>query len=317
MEVCLVTSVPTSRIAAQLQFEDRPQCPLCGSNDRQPVWDGRFSDPAVRAMLDRFHYSADLAAQLGDESFALVRCRQCGLLHHARHLDHAGLVRLYRDWTDQNQVRQFEAEHGRAQPGVAGRQKIKLALRLHHLARQRFPSEAELRVLDFGCGNGEHLLAARLIGFQPVGLDLSDSRAAAARIGGMPVYPGLDAFDAAGEAPLHAVILSQVLEHLTDPLGLLRAIAARMAPGAVIYIGVPDCSGVTVPKSFHDFHNVQPLEHLNGFTPETLDRMAAAAGFTPVRRPAAFLGTRLTQALRSAVGLIWQPRTTDRFYQLG
>ena len=311
-----MTSVPRSPVAAQLHFEDRPQCPLCGSEDRQPVWNARFSDPAVRAMLDRFHYSADLGVQLGDQSFALVRCRQCGLLHHARHLDQAGLVQLYRDWTDQDQVRAFEADHGRAPPGVAGRQKIKLALRLHHLARQRFPQD-NLRVLDFGCGNGEHLLAARLIGFQPVGIDLSDSRAAAARVGGMPVHASLDAFDAAGEVPVHAVILSQVLEHLADPLGLLKAVTARMVKGGVIYIGVPDCTGVTVPKTFHDFHNVQPLEHLNGFTPETLDRMAAAAGLSPLRRPAAFLGTSVLQALRSAAGLVWQPRTTDRFYAFG
>jgi SAM-dependent methyltransferase len=312
-----MTSVPKVPLSARLQFEARPTCPLCGGKDRQPVWEGRFDDPTVRQMLDRFHYSADLHAELGDERFALVRCSHCDLLHHARHLDPAGLVRLYRDWTDQDQVHKFEAEHGRSQPGVAGRQKIKLALRLHHLARQRFPSEAELRVLDFGCGNGEHLLAARLIGFAAVGIDLSDSRAAAARIGGMPVYPGLDAFDAAGEAPLHAVILSQVLEHLTDPLGLLRAITARMAPGGVMYIGVPDCTGVTVPKTFHDFHNVQPLEHLNCFTPATLDRMAATAGLNPLRRPATFLGTSVLQALRSAAGLVWQPRTTDRFYAFG
>lgn len=311
-----MTSLPKSPVAAQLRFEDRPQCPLCGSGDRQPVWEGRFNDPAVRAMLDRFHYSAELEHELDGAAFSLVRCRQCGLLHHARHLDEAGLVRLYRDWTDQDQVRKFEAEHGRSQPGVAGRQKIKLALRLHHLARQRFP-DAKLRLLDFGCGNGEHLLAARLIGFDPVGVDLSDSRAAAARIGGMPVYPGLDAFDAAGETPLHAVILSQVLEHLTDPLGLLKAITARLVRGGVIYIGVPDCTGVTVPQTFHDFHNVQPLEHLNGFTPRTLDRMAAAAGLHPLRRPATFLGTSVLQAARSAAGLVWQPRTTDRFYGFG
>lgn len=312
-----MTTEPAYAVAARLQFEDRLHCPLCGSANRRPVWQGRFCDPAVRAMLDRFHYSADLAAELGDAGFELVRCGQCGLLYHARHLDQAGLVRLYRDWTDQGQVSRFEAEHGRADPDVVGRQKIKLALRLHHLARLRFPSRAGLRVLDFGCGNGEHLLAARLIGFATVGIDLSDSRVAAARIGGMPVYSGLDAFDAAGEAPVEGVILSQVLEHLTDPFGLLRALTARMAPGGLMYIGVPDCTGVTVPTSFHDFHAVQPLEHLNGFTPATLDRMAAAAGLRPLRRPAAFLGTTLRQALRSAAGLIWQPRTTDRFYTLG
>ena len=317
MEVCLVTSLPVSPMATELGFEDRPHCPLCGSTDRQPVWEARFNDPLVRAMLDRFHYSADLEAALGNEHFALMRCRQCNLLHHARHLDAAGLVRLYRDWTDQYQVRRFETEHGRLHPGEAGRQKIKLALRLSHLAGRRSPAAADLRLLDFGCGNGEHLLAARLIGFRPVGIDFSDTRAAAARIGGVSVHRDLDAFDAAGEAAVHAVILSQVLEHLTDPLGLLKAITARMVPGGVMYIGVPDCTGVTVPQSFHAFHNVQPLEHLNGFTPATLDRMAEAAGLRPLRRPATFLGTSVLQALRSAAGLFWQPRTTDRFYGFG
>ncbi len=107
------------------------------------------------------------------------------------------------------------------------------------------------------------------------------------------------------------------MEHRTDPLGLLRAVTAHLAPGGILYIGVPICPGVTVPKDFHQFHCAQPLEHLNGFTPVTLDKMAAAAGFALVRRPAVFLGTTLKQALRAAAGLICQPRTTDRFYRLG
>ncbi|MBA3910007.1 MAG: hypothetical protein C0524_08970 [Rhodobacter sp.] len=60
---------------------------------------------------------------------------------------------------------------------------------------------------------------------------------------------------------------------------------------------------------------MQPLEHLNAFTPETLDLMAGRAGFVRCRRPPTFLGTSLVQAARTVAGLLWQPRTTDAFYR--
>ncbi|MBA3910006.1 MAG: hypothetical protein C0524_08965 [Rhodobacter sp.] len=223
---------------------------MCATSIGAPIWEGKFSDKSVREFIARFHYSSDAAAALGDERFALVRCPSCGMVYHARHADDAGLERIYRDWTDQEQVRRFEAEHRSPVAGEEGRQRIRTVLRLQHLARRQFAGGDALRLLDFGCGNGELMMAAQLLGFQPTGIDLSESRATAAHGAGRPIYPDLEAFDHSGQGAMHAVVLAQVLEHLVEPLGLLQALHERMLPGGGAASGRARLQGYNRPLGF-------------------------------------------------------------------
>jgi 2-polyprenyl-3-methyl-5-hydroxy-6-metoxy-1,4-benzoquinol methylase len=189
-------------------------------------------------------------------------------------------------------------------------------LRLRHLVRDRVAQAAPIRLMDFGCGDGEMLAAARVLGMEAIGIDISATRAHAARGAGALVLPDLATFDAKGGGKVHAVVLSQVLEHVSDPVGLLRAIAPRMVPGGVLFVAVPNCSGLTVPRDFDGFHRLQPLEHINAFTPRTLRETVARAGFHPLRRPMASLDTRPLGVLRALANLVYQPATTDQFFQL-
>jgi 2-polyprenyl-3-methyl-5-hydroxy-6-metoxy-1,4-benzoquinol methylase len=170
--------------------------------------------------------------------------------------------------------------------------------------------------MDFGCGDGEMLAAAKVLGMDPIGIDISATRAHAARGAGALVLPDLATFDAKGGGKVHAVVLSQVLEHVSDPVGLLREIAQRLVPGGVLFVAVPNCSGMTEPHDFGSFHHLQPLEHLNAFTPRTLRETVARAGFQPLRRPMASLDTRPLGVLRALANLVYQPATTDQFFRL-
>lgn len=100
------------------------------------------------------------------------------------------------------------------------------------------------------------------------------------------------------------------------PLEVLRGLAGQLKPGGVLFMSVPDCSGITTPQNFTEFHKVQPVEHVNAFTPASLQEIAGRAGFIPVRRPPTFVTTHLTAAARAAGALIWQPATTERFFRL-
>ena len=302
----------------RLDFVTRATCPSCGSAGAKSLWSGRFSDPAVASHLAQFHYSADLSAELGDQPFDLVCCSACGLSYHRLILSEEGLATLYGRWIDPAQVTQFEATHTakRADPFAQGVQRLKTLLRLRHLVRDRVAQAAPIRLMDFGCGDGEMLAAAKVLGMEAIGIDISATRALAARVAGALVLPDLATFDAKGGGKVHAVVLSQVLEHVSDPVGLLRAIAPRMVPGGVLFVAVPNCSGLTVPRDFDGFHRLQPLEHINAFTPRTLRETVARAGFHPLRRPMASLDTRPLGVLRALANLVYQPATTDQFFRL-
>jgi 2-polyprenyl-3-methyl-5-hydroxy-6-metoxy-1,4-benzoquinol methylase len=300
----------------RIGFVERPNCPCCGAMAAQSLWSGRFSDPDVAAHLAKFFYNADLAAELGDQPFDLVRCQACGLAYHRLVIGEEALPVIYGRWTDAGQVARFEAAHTlkRSDPFAANVQRLKLVMRLRHLVQG---AGEPIRLLDFGCGDGEVLAAAQFLGLQAIGIDISDSRASVARTSGRLVLPDFARFDQDGGGKVHAAVLSQVLEHVSDPLGLLRALAQRMLPGGVLYVAVPNCQGITAPHSFDEFHAVQPLEHMNAFDPASLRQLAARAGFRPVRRPFAAMTTHAPALMRALAGLIWQPDTTDQLFRLG
>ena len=296
-----------------IRFRTREACPVCGGTDGQALWQGRLSDPDVQVWLGQFQYSGDATGL--DQPFALWRCAGCGMGFHRNIPDEDGLATLYGQWADAAQAARFEVAHLPPAAEADVDRRLKIALRLRHLARQTQP-DGPLRLLDFGCGAGAGLLAARALGFQAFGVEMSESRAAQARSCGATVCPDLAQVEVAAGGSFHAVVLDQVLEHLPDPLALLRRVSGAMRPGAVLFLAVPDCSGLTVPRDFDQFHRLQPLEHLNAFTPATLDRIATAAGFVPQPAPPAFLTTRPLRALRAMAALLRNPAPTDRFYSL-
>lgn len=297
-----------------LTFRQRDKCPACGADKARVLWSGRFDDPQVCTDLARYHYSGDWQSGLGAAPFEMCLCPECGMKWHRYVLDHSGLFVLYAKWADAEQARRFEAENApdkhdkRAQLA----QMAKLVLRLEHLAGE---PPRSLRLLDFGCGDGALLRVAKAFAADATGVDMSASRSQAARNEGLVIHPDLDALDAADPPPFDAIVLSQVLEHLSDPAPLLESLRARLRPGGILFVAVPDTSGVEVPRDFHQFTLVQPLEHVNAFTPASLRAFGIRHGFTPVRRPSAFLTTRVAGVLRAAANWIWQPKTTDVFFR--
>lgn len=113
-----------------------------------------------------------------------------------------------------------------------------------------FPGRAadSLRVLDVGCGNGTQL-ALSLVqdGFRLTGVDTDERSIEHARrlsleaanaefiCGKVEELSPAELFD--------VVILSEVLEHMTEPAALLEASVARMAANALLIVTVPNGYG--------------------------------------------------------------------------
>jgi SAM-dependent methyltransferase len=126
------------------------------------------------------------------------------------------------------------------------------------------------RLLDVGAATGAFLLEARQARFDVAGLEPVDSIAEAARKRGLDVRTGsieslassLDVFD--------VVTAFDVVEHLVDPLGGLRALASAVRGGGLLVVTVPDFGGLWARASGRRWPFITPPEHLHYFTRRSL-----------------------------------------------
>jgi SAM-dependent methyltransferase len=120
------------------------------------------------------------------------------------------------------------------------------------------------RVLDFGCGGGGLItgLAARHPGVDFVGYDVN---------GGFPSGAANLVFSQTlPDSPFDLVILSHVLEHATDPVGMAGCIEAKLKP-VYLYVEVPDPQGYTALNQPQHLYYVDRL-HINHFGLKALAR---------------------------------------------
>ena len=198
----------------------------------------------------------------------LAGCRRCGMLYDDVALTERQLAEYY----GKNEHYAVSSTGGTG--GISEDNATRYGRILSVLSPER-----DGVILDVGCGQGGFVDHCRAKGLAAVGVEPSQrSRAAASNLG-LPVFPSLDAFRAAhSEKPVAAVVLSHVLEHLLRPLDLLRRMA-QMAPGAKVYVEVPDAASYLAPGAvrWQELY----FEHLAHFRSKNLTDIARLAGIRP------------------------------------
>jgi SAM-dependent methyltransferase len=129
--------------------------------------------------------------------------------------------------------------------------------------------------LDFGMGWASWARNARELGCKSHGYDLSPERFTFAQKYG--IITDLD-------ETFHFINTEQVMEHVPRPAALVADLAARLRPGGILKISVPSNLGLKEtfarlaagqPSVTRDeIMPLQPLEHLNCFTPKGLELMS-------------------------------------------
>ena len=148
------------------------------------------------------------------------------------------------------------------------------------------------KLLDIGCGNGWLLPFAQARGWEVLGIEPSESVWEQARRQGpvlLGMFPGVDVREF---APFDAVHVTLVLEHVADPLEVLRAAHEVLRPGGAIVVLVPnDFNPVQLAaRKLLDkdpWWVVHPV-HVNYFNFESLERTLRRCGFEPQMRSASF-----------------------------
>jgi len=144
------------------------------------------------------------------------------------------------------------------------------------------------RVLDVGCGTGaitknlQERLDLNLIGLEP-----NPERASAARALGLDVRTEILTPELIESLGLFDVVLfADVLEHLLDPVEILRMARAALAPGGVVVASIPNVAHWTIRwnllRGRFDYQptGLMDATHIRWFTTTSVRRLFTTAGFT-------------------------------------
>lgn len=198
-------------------------------------------------------------------------CRRCGLGYWSDRWDSSRAQRHYHEY--------YSPESFQHDPLTEKRYHSLLG----RLEKIRQPG----RLLDVGCGAGQFLCVAESRGWEAAGLEISESALQAlrrvqekegCRFRILPCaieeanFPSED-FD--------LVSLFEVLEHLEDPLALLRQVHRVLKPGGLLFLTTPNYNSVS-RRLLGPRWRVVAGEHRCLFAPRALGRSLEMCGFHPL-----------------------------------
>ncbi len=260
------------------------QCPLCKSTES---FTGRL---AVRDHL------------VSGQDFGIQQCLQCGFMATNPQPKELEINDFY-------QSDDYIAHTGRKKTFP---ERLYHLVRRHMLRRKRrliskHLNNNNIRLLDYGCGTGDFVLAAEKAGFRATGYEPNPAAAGLAKEKGVSLLEMdaqrqnniLQARSAERQAaekgvgPLparqkpqdlpgntyQAITLWHVLEHLHDFPGKLSEFHRLLAPGGLLVLAAPMANSSDAAYYKEHWAAWDVPRHLWHFTPETLTKAVTGAGF--------------------------------------
>jgi hypothetical protein len=294
-------------MAQQSHFEARPLCETCGSESWTVALSRAFADPAVLSFLRSYYGGSVDEAVLSDVKFEVARCSKCDFHWQFWILNAAGLATLYEKWIDSESSCNKRSSGDATVFSAYGKEMLLVSA----FADQ---DHQQVRVLDHGMGWGYWGRMAMAYGFEAYGTELSVQRRAHATAMGVKVVE-LDQLPAEF---FDFVNSEQSFEHIPEPRKNMKKLARAMRVGGILRVAVPDAtdsiSRLADPNWRATKDALHPLEHINAFTPSSLERLGREVGLQPVSPPAFPM---IASSARDLVRLLWRrimPRQTTTKY---
>lgn len=138
------------------------------------------------------------------------------------------------------------------------------------------------KLLDIGCGSGAFVRRALSLGYVAEGLEFDGQAVAAAVGGGLPVRQGALPNTGLPEASYDVVILSQVIEHLHEPLATFKEIYRLLKPGGLLWLATPNMDAPGHVRFGPDWRGLEPPRHLVLFSAQALELGLEKSGFVSI-----------------------------------
>ena len=135
------------------------------------------------------------------------------------------------------------------------------------------------RLLDLGCGDGDLMRAAQDREWNAEGVDFDPASVEFARRRGLNVHLGsLVSQDYAAEQ-FDAIVMSHVVEHLSDPIGVLQECHRVLKPGGRLILATPNVGSQFHRKFGKHWVHLDPPRHLYLFGVNTLTEVVRRSRF--------------------------------------
>lgn len=205
--------------------------------------------------------------------FNVVRCNTCALMRTNPRPTPQSMGAYYPD--------DYAPYHTIASDSavVASHTTLKVAVkRWLGMESRVLPSLAPGRMLEIGCASGAYLEQMRAKGWKAIGIEFSKSAAQAAQAKGFNVHNGSVESAPELDEPVDLIAAWMVLEHLHDPVGVLRRLRTWIKPEGYLVASVPAANG-----GFRRFGNatydLHLPNHLYHFSRSTVSAVLAKSGW--------------------------------------
>jgi 2-polyprenyl-3-methyl-5-hydroxy-6-metoxy-1,4-benzoquinol methylase len=191
----------------------------------------------------------------------LFRCKTCGFRQAS---DLPDVLRFYQDMADD------AYEHGRDARSTQARMLVRTVAR--YCSRGR--------LLDVGAGSGILVAEAGKMGYEAEGIEPSGPLSALAAKHRLNVHHGVLPM-AAVRGPFDVATVIDVIEHVPDPVNLLRSVRSVLAVGGYAAVVTPDVSSLMARVLGARWWHYR-IAHIGYFDRHTLTLALRTAGFEPV-----------------------------------
>jgi len=218
------------------------QCPVCSSDKFKPCF-------------EKFKVS-------------IVQCTNCGLGYSTQ------IPRFTEDvYADESYLSEMEQSYEKNcayRKERFGRERVALIERY-------LPEPHGKKLLDLGCGTGWFLECAKEAGFDIYGQELSPALAKwTSRRLNIPVWD-CDLAKIPGEMTFDVMTMFDLLEHVEDPVALIRMVKVRLSPGGIIVVFTPNLDAYSISIMREHSSLIVPSEHLTYFTESSVRMLSEKA----------------------------------------
>lgn len=270
--------------------EDVPRCPLCGSEERKLLYAG---------LEDRLFGASG--------EWSIKQCNRCGSVfldprpteqdihkaYRTYYTHEEGVVAVHRSifWSVSKKVFYFLDS--------VARQASSLTQEYERIQSMYLDRRSAGRLLDVGCGQGRFLDYMRRRDWVVEGVETDPEAAEIARSQyGVSIWVGDLQSANYPDGCFDAVTMNHVIEHVHNPVGLLRECHRVLKAGGVLVAVTPNVESWGHRRFMRHWLGLDPPRHLQIFSLETLKDCARHARYgtinawtTPANADVVFAGS--------------------------
>ncbi len=262
-------------------------CPVCGGDKFKTVWQ---STP--RHFLSTFrksYYNLDALGIDLDTKFYIKKCRTCSFVFvNPRFRSELYDVVYNEAKVGQNKLKEWSRQEGDLKylynthhKWGAARVLMRSVSYLHkRFEKPKNENQKRIRLLDMGCGYGHLLDLCKVFEIEAIGVDIDLYRVQFCKDKGLNACKP-EELDVKNK--FDVIISTSVIEHIDNLHEYFRYISGRLETGGHLHLTGLNPAIIRKETSKGVYRLLMPFEHVNYFTPGSLDILVEQYGLKRIK----------------------------------